>query len=108
MPGSRSIAARTVAGQFALIFASSCLLAWPPTMTTQKAFKYDCGISFLNVDMVLARSLYEGLSPNFSVFFFFSDCQQEISGNEGLGNFLLAFRDFSLALFIFSFVLVRT
>src|SRR5437016_13714237 len=101
MPGSRSIAARTVAGQFALIFASSCLLAWPPTMTTQKAFKYDCGISFLNVDMVLARSLYEGLSPNFSVFFFFADRQQEIAGTDGLVTFLSAFRDSRLAIVMF-------
>jgi len=53
--------------------------------------KYDVAISFLSQDEPLARSLYEQLSENLSVFIF-SKRQEEIAGTNGLETFRLAFR----------------
>jgi len=45
----------------------------------ENSFKYDAGISFLNDDIALARTLFEALSPNFQVFFY-AERQQDIAG----------------------------
>ena len=59
---------------------------------SNKDYKYDIAISFLQKDEPVALDLHERLSPNFDVFVY-SKKQEDLAGTDGTESFRKAFRE---------------